>query len=589
MFRLVRRYTTVVPITSPVAKNKMKSFQEIPGLHDELQSLLRRSNIHKPSIIQEIALPKVLDFKSGIVTAECGTGKSLVYLLSILNSYLNGTHKGDKYFPDAVIIVPSTELTLQCEAFLKNLISNYENNPFKEAQAFDKLKIYTLNKFSKGDCTLYFNQFSEAEKLIKMYLECRCNLANIERLAQFHEELTPNVVITTSRLLANYFGESNIQNFLSHVSTIVIDEYDMIMQGSEKEYLQNVILACRRLPKNKDLICEKAEREQKLKHSIDRGNTILQKIISDEAARKKHNIKRLPDIQEISYPEVYKPLLPNYEKERQLIFTTASFDKAKHEAREKPLRGSHIPLPVIESPLTNIVRLSKQEYIYFSDEDKVSRLETLSKVLQEEMKREKSKIIIFCNHAIPSQEVYDYLLDRKFPGLSAFHLNSNISTLERIYVLKTFVRHFELPKIDSASGKFDLKDTLNSSSPKETAYNVLICTDIMARGIDFQDFNLVIQYDFAFNAISYLHRVGRVSRMNAAVIGKVVNFVTPKFHHLATAIEMKTSQSAVNEQSLRDIFDFNKKEKELRRKTKSAVQGSKVEIDWKYLKRRQVE
>ncbi|KAK8749160.1 hypothetical protein OTU49_015706 [Cherax quadricarinatus] len=41
---------------------------------------------------------------------------------------------------------------------------------------------------------------------------------------------------------------------------------------------------------------------------------------------------------------------------------------------------------------------------------------------------------------------------------------------------------------------------------------VLICTELMARGIDFKGVNLIINYDFPPSAISYIHRVGRTGR-----------------------------------------------------------------------------
>lgn len=41
---------------------------------------------------------------------------------------------------------------------------------------------------------------------------------------------------------------------------------------------------------------------------------------------------------------------------------------------------------------------------------------------------------------------------------------------------------------------------------------VLICTDLMGRGIDFKGVNLVINYDFPPSAISYIHRIGVTSK-----------------------------------------------------------------------------
>ena len=40
---------------------------------------------------------------------------------------------------------------------------------------------------------------------------------------------------------------------------------------------------------------------------------------------------------------------------------------------------------------------------------------------------------------------------------------------------------------------------------------VLICTAILARGIDFKGVNLVLNYDFPTSAVEYIHRIGKFS------------------------------------------------------------------------------
>lgn len=53
---------------------------------------------------------------------------------------------------------------------------------------------------------------------------------------------------------------------------------------------------------------------------------------------------------------------------------------------------------------------------------------------------------------------------------------------------------------------------------------VLICTDLIGRGIDFKGVNLVINYDLPNTMINYIHRVGRTGR--AGRKGKAVTFYT---------------------------------------------------------------
>ena len=53
---------------------------------------------------------------------------------------------------------------------------------------------------------------------------------------------------------------------------------------------------------------------------------------------------------------------------------------------------------------------------------------------------------------------------------------------------------------------------------------VLICTELLSRGIDFKGVNLVINYDFPVSGISYVHRIGRSGR--AGKLGRAVTFFT---------------------------------------------------------------
>jgi ATP-dependent RNA helicase DDX52/ROK1 len=53
---------------------------------------------------------------------------------------------------------------------------------------------------------------------------------------------------------------------------------------------------------------------------------------------------------------------------------------------------------------------------------------------------------------------------------------------------------------------------------------VLICTDVLSRGIDFQGVNLVINYDVPQTSQAYIHRIGRTGR--AGKKGRAVTFFT---------------------------------------------------------------
>lgn len=54
----------------------------------------------------------------------------------------------------------------------------------------------------------------------------------------------------------------------------------------------------------------------------------------------------------------------------------------------------------------------------------------------------------------------------------------------------------------------------------EGEINVLVCTDLFARGIDIPDVSLVVLYGFPTNSADFLHRVGRTARVGKSGKGK---------------------------------------------------------------------
>ncbi len=64
---------------------------------------------------------------------------------------------------------------------------------------------------------------------------------------------------------------------------------------------------------------------------------------------------------------------------------------------------------------------------------------------------------------------------------------------------------------------------------------ILVATNIMSRGIDVKDINLVINYDLPHDAEDYVHRIGRTARVNAK--GEAITLVTQKEMHKLKKIE----------------------------------------------------
>ncbi len=70
---------------------------------------------------------------------------------------------------------------------------------------------------------------------------------------------------------------------------------------------------------------------------------------------------------------------------------------------------------------------------------------------------------------------------------------------------------------------------------KNERVDILVATDIVARGIDIDDISLVINFDVPYDAEDYVHRIGRTAR--AGDSGMAITFVSPAEQYRFSQIE----------------------------------------------------
>ena len=70
---------------------------------------------------------------------------------------------------------------------------------------------------------------------------------------------------------------------------------------------------------------------------------------------------------------------------------------------------------------------------------------------------------------------------------------------------------------------------------KSGQYDVLVATDIVARGIDIDDIEMVINYDVPHDTEDYVHRIGRTARANRD--GRAITFVSEEDQYWFQQIE----------------------------------------------------
>jgi superfamily II DNA/RNA helicase len=84
---------------------------------------------------------------------------------------------------------------------------------------------------------------------------------------------------------------------------------------------------------------------------------------------------------------------------------------------------------------------------------------------------------------------------------------------------------------------------------KNRSLNILVATDIVSRGIDIEDIDLVINYDVPHDGEDYVHRIGRTAR--AETTGVAVTLVNdtdmPKMHRIERLIENEVYKAPLPE------------------------------------------
>jgi len=113
------------------------------------------------------------------------------------------------------------------------------------------------------------------------------------------------------------------------------------------------------------------------------------------------------------------------------------------------------------------------------------------------------------------------------------------STRKKVFDISIALRNkeYEVAAISSDLEQDKREDVLRSFRSKKT--KVLVATDVLSRGIDIKEIDLVINFDVPGDAEDYVHRVGRTARADAT--GMALTLINEedmyKFHKIEQLIE----------------------------------------------------
>lgn len=218
----------------------------------------------------------------------------------------------------------------------------------------------------------------------------------------------------------------------------------------------------------------------------------IQTVILDEADR----------MLDMGFQEEMEELLAALPKKRQTMFFSATMNRRVTRLIDQ--FGKKPRLIEIESKALTVDAIEQTCY----EVRQRSKVEVLSRLLDMDPPR---LAVVFCNTKRLVDEVTEGLLAR---GYSADRLHGDITQQMRERTLARF---------------------------REGRIEILVATDVAARGLDVDDIDLVVNYEIPHDPEDYVHRIGRTGRAGRS--GKAVSFVFGRDIYRLQTIEKYTRQS----------------------------------------------
>lgn len=145
-------------------------------------------------------------------------------------------------------------------------------------------------------------------------------------------------------------------------------------------------------------------------------------------------------------------------------------------------------------------------------------------------------------------KVLDFILKERANYDSIIIFTSAKSKVHEIVYALRKVGYKNTQGVSSNLEQEEREEVLRGFRSKRT--RILVATDVMSRGIDIKEINLVINYDAPRDAEDYVHRIGRTARANTK--GEAYTLINqkdmPKLSRIERLIEMEIQRVAIPEE-----------------------------------------
>jgi superfamily II DNA/RNA helicase len=255
-----------------------------------------------------------------------------------------------------------------------------------------------------------------------------------------------------------------------------------------------------------------AEQERALKHGRDIIVATPGRLISHLAQgyvnfkHVKHLILDEADkMLDMGFLEDLEKIITHLPKERQTLMFSATMPKKIRELAKKIMKHPEEISLSISKPAEGV---SQNLYLTYDPQ----KIEVLKYIISQ--KPEYNSIIVFTSAKAMVNEIAKQL---RHAGHKVRGISSDLEQDEREEVLIGF---------------------------RSKRTRILVATDVMSRGIDIKEINMVVNFDVPHDAEDYVHRIGRTARANTQ--GEAYTLVNPKdmpkMHRIEQLMEMEVPQ-----------------------------------------------